>query len=342
MANNSASTLLAGQALFNEQMKSGEWRPVDSNAVRTANKGQIANPALGALRTQENRAVKAYFPIRKSAGSATARVARHTGTAGDSAEKDITWSTFSETFSISLTRGLNNMIPPEMEYAIGLRNAIDSLLARVDSWFVTQLLADKTQVNAGGGLGAFDGVTNDYQVALALENTFFSNVKAMMEKNLYNGQLTGIIDSPANVIARNSYAQGNNNGDNLNYQFMGFDTLAPTTKDLLSSTTYKASGLFFQNGLVAVLPWIPQKNRKALNPQLVGSYNGDYGSISIPELGIDFAISAYSDRADGSAVGGENQDVTTQFEVSIDMGYQSAPLSTANESVVFSAGLLKS
>jgi hypothetical protein len=122
---------------------------------------------------------------------------------------------------------------------------------------------------------------------------------------------------------------------------MGYDAIVPTTRTLLDvPTTYSESGMFFEAGLVAAIPWIPKQNRKALNPIGALSYNGDYGMFNIPELGIDFAIHSYAARADNSASNGYTQDLTINVEVSVDLGYVSAPTSVADSSVVFGAGML--
>lgn len=345
MANFSPSNLVAGQAIFNEKFKSGEWRIPDIAAVKTSQMGEVANPMLRDLRMREDRAVNAYFPIRQSATNGTARAHNHSGARGDSLAESITWTTLSEPFSISLKQADNNAFSfPEM-YAASLKNAVFNLLNRIDAYFVTQLIADKTQVNVGGGNGAFDGVTtNDYQVAQTIKANYFQNVKAMMEKNLYRGGLIGIVDSPGYVLAQDKAAQGDNNGVNTAFQFMGFDAIVPTTRALLDvPTTYTESGLFFESGLVASLPWIPKQNRKALNPSMAMSYNGDYGQLSIPELGVDFAIHSYAERANNAAVNGQTQDLTINVEVSVDWGYVSAPLSDfrgSDDSVVYSAGVL--
>ena len=95
--------------------------------------------------------------------------------------------------------------------------------------------------------------------------------------------------------------------------------------------------------MVAMIPWIPKQNRKPLNMEKAMSFNGDYGSISIPELGVDFAIHAYAERAVNSGNNGETQDLTMNFEISVDFAYASAPLSAlrgANDSVIYTAGVL--
>jgi hypothetical protein len=54
---------------------------------------------------------------------------------------------------------------------------------------------------------------------------------------------------------------------------------------------------------------------------------------------IDAALSIYTKRADTSAANGSKQDLLTQVEISWDYAYDSAPLSTTDESVVYSFGV---
>lgn len=345
MANFTPSALVAGQAKFNEKFLSGEWRLPDTAAVKTSELGGVANPSLNDIRTREDRTVNAYFPIRQATTSQTARAHNHAGARGDSLAEAISWTTIAEDFSISIKQADNNVFSFEEMYAASLKNSVFNILDRVDAYFVTQVLADKTQYNAGGGNGTYDGVTtDDYQLAQADKNNWFQNVKAMMEFNLYRGNLIGILDSSAYVLAQDKAAQGDNNSVNTAFQFMGYDELAATTRTLLSGATYSESGLFFEPGLVASLPWIPKQNRKALDPVLAISYNGDYGSFQVPNFpGVDFAIHSYAQKADNSATGGYTQDLTIEVEISVDWGYVSAPISTfrgAGESPVFSSGVL--
>jgi len=346
MANFAPSDLVAGQAKFNEKFQSGEWRMPDSAAFKTSVNGSIANPMLSELHTREDRAVSAYYPIRQAATDGTARAHNHSGARGDSLAEAISWGIFSEPFSISLKQAGNNVFNFAEMYAASQKNAVFNLIARIDAWFVAQLLAGKTQVNAGGGNGVFESTTtDDYQYASTLDKDFFfQNIKAMMDQNLYRGGLTAICDSQAWVLAQKNLSQGTANSVNEQFQFMGYDLIVPTTRTMLDvPTTYTESVITFESGLVGAIPWIPMENRKALSPQLALSNNGDYGSVAIPGLGVDFAIHSYAERADNSAVNGETQDLTINVELSVDFGFVPAPLSTfrgANDSVIYTSGIL--
>jgi hypothetical protein len=338
MANMIPSLLVDGQSLFNEKLRSAEWRTPNSAALMVGSSGSQVNPEFNMLREREDRAVKAYFPIRQAAGGGTGREALHSGAKPDSLAEDITWSTFSEKFSISIETGNNNVIGGEMQYASGLKNAIFNIIKRADDWFVAALVADKTQVADSHGFGVFDvGVTNDYQLALAEEDLMFENIEAYLNGNEYTGGITGILDSKAKVLANKISNQGESNSLNTQFTVEGYDTLVATNKQILAAK--RASGIFFETGLVGVINWIPKKNRKAIDAGQIMNNVGDFGSIYVDELGMDFAISAYATRADDSGGNGGAQDVVIQFEVSVDLGYVSAPLSTATASPVFSAAL---
>ena len=336
------SALVAGQAKFTDRMTSGEWRLPDSVAFNAAQKSLIANPSLAEIRTREDRSVYAYFPIRQTAIGSSARAYNHTGARGDSLPKTITWTTFAEPFSISIKQADNNIFSFAEMYASSLQNAILNLINRADAWFVAALLADKTQYSAGGGKGAWNGTSLNTEIPLAEQNYFFQDARQLLQFNLFKGQLIAIADDSALVLAQRLQALGSANAVNYGFQFAGMDVLG-TTRTVLGST-YGGSALVYENGLVAIEPWIPKQNRKALDPVKAYEYNGDYGQIFVPSLpGVPFAIHAYSLRADNAALGGYTQDLQMEVEVSFDLAYVSSPLSTfrsASDSVVYAVGQL--
>lgn len=333
------SALLAGQAKFNERFLSGEWRMPDSVAIQAAALAELANPSLMDIRTRDDRTVNAYFPIRQSATTGTARAAAHTGARGDSNYEALSWSTYSEPFSISLKQADNNVFSFAEMFAYTQRNALINLVARLDAGFVAALAADKSGVNAGGGNGTFDATDDVYENPLAEQSYLFQNAKDSMWYNNYRGEIIAVADSKAFSLANRLRAQGSANATNYGFQFDGMNVLG-TTRTVLGSS-YGGSILAYENGLVAVVPWIPKQNRKPLDPAKAMEYNGDYGMMTIPELpGFPFAVHAYAARADNGSVGGYTQDLTMYFEISVDLAYVSSPLSTSTASPVLAFGQL--
>jgi hypothetical protein len=338
MANFAASVLALGQAKFTNQFIGlGEWRKEDVAAIQVMEKGAIANPLLRDIRTSEQRTVEAYMPIRQASTGGTKRVYNHTGNFGDSLKQALAWGTLSETFKVSAKLADNNVLVAADMFAADLRNAIDNLLLRSNALLIASLVADKTEENAGGANGTFNATSHNYEIPNSQNDFFYQEVQAMMRKNRYVTPLISIADSKALVNAQRLGWQGQANAQNLNPQFAG-QTIVGTNEDII--TGQSGSVLTFASGAVAYMPWIPSKNRKALDPNKILDNVGDFGQISVPELGVDFAIHAYSQRADTESVGGDSQDVVTEFEVSIDWAYASTPISRANETSVFASVLM--
>lgn len=338
------SALVAGQAKFTDRMTSGEWRLPDSVALNAAQKSLIANPSLQDIRTRDDRTVYAYFPIRQTAIGSSARAHAHTGAVGDSLSKTISWTTYAEPFSISIKQADNNIFSFAEMYASSLQNAFLNLINRLDAAFVALLLADKTQYSAGGGKGTWNSSSLNTEIPLSEQNYFFQNARQLMEYNLFrNNNLICIADDNALVLSQRLQALGSANAVNYAFQFAGMSILG-TTRTVLGTTNYNGSALVYENGLVAVEPWIPKQNRKALDPVKAYEYNGDYGQVFIPQFpGVPFAIHAYSLRADQTSIGGYTQDLLMQVEISVDLAYVSAPISTyrsSSDSVVYAVGQL--
>lgn len=333
MANFTPSNLVAGQALFNQKYLSGEWRLPDTAVLASMFAGAKANPFLADLRTREDRTVSAYLPIRRSKGSATARAYNHTGDRGDSASASLTWSTIAETFSISLKQNDNNVIPFEQNYAAQLQGCVNNVLERHESAILALLIADRTQVNKGNIQGSWNSTDYVMEVNKAAEDRFFQNVQTSMKNNLYRNNLMVIADSLSYINAEYLAAQGSQNGTNLGYQFNGMN-IAMTTNTI--DADYEGAALAFPMDMAGIVPWIPKQNRKSLDPSKAMSYVGDFGSVQVPVLDdkgniaytLDLAIHSYAQRADASSENGSAQDVEIEVEVSLDLAYVSAQLSS--------------
>jgi hypothetical protein len=333
MANFTPSNLVAGQALFLDNYKSGEWRMPDTAVLAAMYAGVKANPSLASLRKREDRSVYGYLPIRRSKGSATERLYNHTGNRGDSKQVSLSWNSIIETFSISIKQNDNNIIPFEENYAAQLNSAIYNVLERQESAILALLLAGRTQIHAGRLNGTWNSTDYVMEILNDYSDRFFENVAMGMRNNLFRSNLMIIADSLAWMNSQYGQAQGAGNGTNLGYQYNNM-TIMPTTNVI--DDDYVGAALAFPMDLAGIVPWIPVQNRKTLDPDKAMSYNGDFGMVSVPiydangnqVYSLDFAIHAYAERADTSASNGSKQDIVMQVEVSLDLAYVSAPLSS--------------
>jgi hypothetical protein len=101
-----------------------------------------------------------------------------------------------------------------------------------------------------------------------------------------------------------------------------------------------ANGISFAcpMGLWGIIDWIPLQNRAGKGN--FDSVLGGYSTMVDPMTGLSLAVHGYTERGDTSAAEGDTQDEVTEWEISIDLSPQVAPLTTANASPVFAVGQL--
>lgn len=354
MANLTPTNLLSAIARVSEAYNSAEFRMPDTAALATAYIGEKTNPSLAEMRKREDRATYYDFPIRKADGGASDRAALHTFGRTDSLRTQLTWESFVDGFSISMKQLDNNTISFEEAFAKGVRSCVMNNMKKADDWFIAQLLADKTQINVGGVRGTWDPVNYDMKLDNNQQDYWKEQIEANMGNNEHNGELMIIADALAHIDMTRSLNQGSGNSVNLGYQFGG-GMITKTSKTLLSG--FDGSAIAFPMDHAGVFQWIPKQNRKPLDEtKAISSEVGDFGSMQIPILDdkgnvaytIDAAMSMYAKRTDTSASNGNAQDVLYQVEISWDMAYLSAPLSSfratgdfagKTDSVIYTFGL---
>lgn len=333
MANLTPTNLLAALARVTEKYTKAEFRMPDTAAIATAFIGEKTEPSLAAMRTREDRATNYDFPIRKTDDSLTERLALHTGSRTDSLRTALTWQSFVDAFSISMKQLDNNTISFEEAFAKGVQSCVMNNLKKADDWFISQLLADKTQINVGGVRGTWDTINYNMDLDQAQKDYWKEQIEANMGNNEFNTELLIIADSLAHIDMTRSLNQGTGNSVNLGYQFGG-GSIVKTSKSILSG--FDGSAIAFPMDHAGVFQWIPKQNRKPIDRvKAISSEVGDFGMIQIPIVDdkgnvaytIDAAMSMYAKRSDTSASNGNKQDVLYQIEISWDMAYLSAPLS---------------
>ena len=354
MANLTDTNLLSAIALVTEKYQSSEWRMPDTAALSSAYIGEKTNPSLSEMRKREDRATYYDFPNRKADEGETIRTALHTGGRTDSTRTQLTWESFVDTFSISMKQLDNNTISFEDAFAKGIKNCVINNLKKADNWYIAQLIADKTQINVGGVRGDWDDVNYNMLLLANQKDYWKEQIEANMGNNEYMGELLVIADSLAYADIIRSLNQGVGNSVNLGYQF-GSGEIVKTSKQILSG--YDGSAIALPMDMAGVFQWIPKLNRKALSIEKASSSEiGDFGQIQVPipddkgnvKYVVDAAISMYANRVDTSGSNGNEQDILFQIEVSWDMAYMSAPLSTIRatgdfagktDSVIYTYGL---
>lgn len=333
MSNFTPSNLVKAQAILKSMFNEAEMRKKQSAVLGLGLKNNdVLIPSHQALRTREDRSVEAYIQKRAARTPATARAHNHTGNRGDSFALALTWNTFADPFSMSIKQMDNNIFSFDQAFANNLRNAAINLHEAIETAGVDYLIAQRTQINPATSGGSFNATNDAFEISLANEGRFYQIAKSMMRQNKYNG-VFDVVASPKTYIDAEFYLnQGNSNAVNTGFQFAGLNII----ESIELSDAHYAGGvsLIMPENQFGVLPWIPKQNRQGWGD---GELNSVGKFMSLPDpfgSGLDFALSVYALRADNSAANGEAQDVTLQFELSVDVAWVLAPLSTATESVV--------
>lgn len=334
MANFTPSNLVKAQAILKQQFNEAEMRKRQSAALGLAMKNNdVLIPSHKILRTREDRAVSAYVQKRSQRATASARTALHTGNRGDSFEKSLSWNTFADPFSMSIKQLDNNVFGFDAALASQLRNAAINLHESIETAAIDFLMAQRTQINAATVGGSFNAVNNAFEIGAVDASRFYQKAKSMMRQNKYKGNFDVVANPQTFVDAEFFLNQGNANAVNTGFQFAGLNIVESV--DLADVNYAGGVALFMPENNFGGLPWIPKQNREGWGDGELNSV-GRFMSILDPlGSGLEFALSVYAVRADNSGSNGQAQDVTLQFELSVDMAWILAPLSTATESVVF-------
>lgn len=292
---------------------------------------------------REDRSVELNYYKRSQRALGSTRAHDHTGDHGDSGVLTPSWATKSDKFSMTLKQQDMSVLQNQLdnEYL----NTIANFMEGLDDLASDALVNNRTGVNNAGAINGSFNTTNDvFELDYTLtDNAMLSvmNAKTIMDINKYSGQLVFICDSISFMKFQTAGAQGVSNSTNYSFQFNGIEFVhdpALLAKATAIDATYTLG--FFEvvvKGTIGASTWIPKQNRMGVTTSV-----NRYSTISNPFDGQIYALHTYETRANGTSVNGQTQDVVTQFEVSLDVALESAPLSVADETVIFAFALVES
>lgn len=321
MANFSVANLLTAQTMVSDKYKSAEMRmkPAPAFSLLTANSNFLI---VGAetLKTRDDRAIEAHLLSRTKRAAGSARAHNHTGTIDESQKVDLTWTTKSDKFAISLKLLDKSLFDFNTVLANKFEQACMNILEDKETEAIAYLVANKaTQQPTLKGV-TWNGTTGAIEVDAAKSEKIFQWVRSAMRQNYFGGMVDIIADPSIAVSAEFLSAQGSGNATNYGYQFQNMS--------IAESVEYSDSGyaegsmLVMPSGSVGALNWIPKQNRQGYGDY--NSYVGGYGTFSF--MGYQFAVHGYAQRADTSGSNGDAQDVSMEFEVSLDSSFNASPL----------------
>lgn len=339
MANYASANLTKAQTLLSQMFNAGEKafrQPVVFNEFRKS--AEIMIPSHNIVRTREDRPVEVNYLKRTARSLGTGgRLHNHTGAKGDSGIITPSWQAYDDKFKYSLKQGDTNVYDLDMQIANELSNVIANFAEGLESAATTFLHTERSGVNAYDRQGKFNGSTDVFEILAAAESRAVQITKTMMDFNKFQGMGYVVFCDSVAYDKFESYAnQGTGNSTNTSFQFSGVTFVKAFDLDALAVALGYTQGYWITApvGTFAVLDWIPKQNREGIETKV-----NAYGSLLNPVDGLIYATHEYEERADDSDNNGYSQDVVKQVQVSVDLAFESAPLSVANKSV-FKAGAI--
>lgn len=340
MANRTTANLVKAQAKLIGAFQSSELRfrfPATYLALRAMS--PIMFPNYDVLRTREDRTVETNFASRSARSLGSARTHNHTGVKGDTATLTPTWASYTDKFNMSLKQADNSLYNADEQMFQELSNVISNFMEGYETASTAYLFNNRSGVNIATAEGSFDATNDVFEILEAKENRSIQITKIAMDANKYSGGMTVFCDSIAYAKFEFQAAQGISNATNLSFQFNGVTFVHSVEMGALAVALdagyAKGFWVVVPNGTVATLPWIPKQNREG-----VMTKENEYSNILNPIDGESYALHSYETRADDTANNGYTQDVVTQYEVSQDLSFVKAPLTTASATTILAYAIV--
>lgn len=337
MANFDVSNLLTAQTMVADRYKQPEMRmkPAPAFTLLTSNENFLI---VGAetLKTRDDRAIEAHLLSRTKRSAGSARAHNHTGTIDDSQKVTLTWTTKSDKFAISLKLLDKSVFDFNTVLANKFEQACMNILEDKETEAIAYLRSARATQQPTLKVATFNADNDAIEIDANKATKAVAAIKSVLRQNYFGGQIDAIVDSNLQVLFDEIAAQGQNNGTNTAYQFPGFRYVESV--ELTDANYADGIALAMPQGGAAALNWIPKQNRDGWGDYM--SAVGGYGTFNF--MGYTFAVHGYAGRADTSGSNGDKQDVTMEFEVSLDTSFNVAPLNYTTgrtDSVVHQFGI---
>jgi hypothetical protein len=335
MANYQPSILLDAIGLVTEGFNKHELRPGYFGATQAFLKYRdYSIPDLSDIRKSPQRTTTVKYLTRTSQSPVTARSCTISSALGDSGTSNISWVTKGFTLYESAKLFDNNFYSAQQAFANDLYNGMLDAHEDLETAAVAFLEANKTGVNAGSAfMGTWDGTNDIFDVAVADKTRYYNYVKTIMRENKYRGELNVIQNVAADAVMWEQMAQGMANSANQQYQYRDLNFIE--SNYVTTASDYLINSYVIPAQAVSLLDWIPPLN-------VAGKKEGAYEWTTMGDifgLPITWSVFKTTECASTVSVGGDTQDLVTKYEVTCDFGFVKAPITVADETVIFKFGL---
>lgn len=347
MANFADVVWNAAQYKLPEIMQRPEFKHKPSTTLMTLKKGAaMLVPAsererVWNVKTSDSQTVEISTLNKQATTAVTTRSHAHSGNNNDGTKTTLSFVTRGRTFKYSIKQANKTVFELGEMLAVQLRSAAIDLHGTLETYFLGLLNTNKTQVvtSATPKSGTWDATNFLFEIANAYAARPFQKIRGFMREQFYQGELDAIVEEFLMQEAEHLIQQGQGNATNYGWQFNGLGL--GVSEELTTDPGYLGMGYVFPTGTVGFVDWIPQNNREGFGDTFQNG--GKYRMMPDPlGSGLQFAVHELAAGADNSTTYGETQDVDVNYEISIDVAFLKAPMSTANASPIVKFGLKES
>jgi len=338
------TALLAGIGILDKKFNSAELRRPEYGAFKSfLNKREILVPSADSLRLSDVRPVTAEYLERTNRRDEiyATRTCTPTAAWGDSGEFTLSYTTYSHTVQTAMKVFDNNYYTQAQAFANDLYNMWMDLYQEIECDAITYLDTNRNGLQGNRTLNTWDGVNDIMEVLNADRDNYLNYIKVEMIADNYRGTLQDIHTPNMLAMYRQQFAQGASNDENLKFQFPGFEHYMSNC--ITNASDHFGTSYIVEDGYTAALDWIPPINRKGEE-----SKAGEiWTTARDPFFGLTWAVfitdgcvdTTYSQGGDPK---GSTQDYRRTYEFSIDLSFNHAPITVADETPINKYALLSS
>lgn len=298
-------------------------------------------PNYQAVKTDPARVIEMNYTVRTDRTLGSAISHNHIGAQGDSAVLTPTWTAHTDKFVSTVKEANNSIYTLEEMHMSKMQNVVANFAEGMETVASAYTFANRSGVNAATANGTFDGTDDVFKISKGANGEqAISITKVAMDANKYQGTPYDIVcDSVSWTLFLFQAAQGAANSTNTSFQFGGVNFILDPKLDAAAAGLATPITLGFwicvPQGSVGALPWIPIQNRNGLDTK-----ESTYSNMVNPIDGTTLAIHSYETRVDGTALGGQLQDVKIETEMFLYQALAHTPLSAASETPLLAFGLI--
>lgn len=343
MANYASTRRSAIQYKMTDLMNTPEMKRKESAVLKMLlNNGQsLIAPKERALinevKKTDSDTVEVSILNKQASAAVTGRSTTHAGAINDSTKATLSFITRGQKFKYSLKQADRDSVYSLLEMnAKQFMSAIGNLHDTLETYYLTWLNTNRSQVVNTPSIGTWDGTNFIYGVADGDQNLMFQQFKGFMREQYYKGQMQLVSNEFITQKGEYLSMQGGQNSANLGWQLSDINNFAST--EVSNETGFQGQGFILPYGTVGLESWIPEMNKAGHgSPFQTG---GAYYSIDDPfGTGLRFAVHEYAVGADNQTLAGESQDIDINVEITIDTAPVKAIETTANSTPIYKVGV---